>query len=243
MQPLPPTPPAVVSPAPVPSARVPSPAPTPAGAWIAAKRPYGTAAWLARHDAFVARARQGGLDVVFLGDSITDFFATRGAEAWNRDIAPLGAVADFGISGDRTQWLLWRVQHGELDGTGARVVVLMIGTNNLGAATPESVARGVAAIVAAVQAKLPGATIVLNALLPRGAPDDPLRAKLADVNARIAPLADGTRVRWLDPGPGYLAPDGTIPAELMPDGLHPSAAGYEVWTTALRPLLDELVHQ
>jgi len=205
-------------------------------------RPYGTAAWLARHDAFVARAQQGGIDVLFLGDSITDFFTTRGAEAWNRAIAPLGAVADFGISGDRTQWLLWRVQHGELDGTGARVVVLMIGTNNLGAATPENVARGIAAVVAAVQERLPGATVVLNALLPRGTPDDPLRAKLAEVNARIQPLADGTRVRWLDAGPGFLAPDGTIPAELMPDGLHPSAAGYEVWTTALRPLLDELVH-
>jgi lysophospholipase L1-like esterase len=202
-------------------------------------RPYGTAAWLARHDEFVARAQQGGLDVVFLGDSITDFFATRGAEAWNRDIAPLGAVADFGISGDRTQWLLWRVQHGELDGTGARVVVLMIGTNNLGAATPQNVARGVAAVVAAVQAKLPGATIVLNALLPRGTPDDPLRAKLADVNARLQPLADGTRVRWLDAGAGFLASDGTIPTELMPDGLHPAAPGYEVWATALRPVLQD----
>jgi lysophospholipase L1-like esterase len=235
MQAPPPAPPAIVSPSPSPSAK------PLAGPWIAAPRPYGTAAWRARHDGFVARAAQGGLDVVFLGDSIADFFPTRGAQAWNRDIAPLGGVADFGISGDRTQWLLWRVRHGELDGSGARVVVLMIGTNNLAAATPANAARGIAAVVAAVREKLPGATIVLDALLPRGTPDDPLRAKLADVNARIRPLADGARVRWLDPGPAFLAPDGTIPAELMPDGLHPSAAGYEIWATALRPLLDELL--
>ena len=236
MQALPPTPPAIASPAPSPE---PSPAAQLAGPWIAAPRPYGTAAWLARHDAFVARAKAGGVDVLFLGDSITDFFATRGADAWNRAIAPLGTVADFGISGDRTQWLLWRVQHGELDGSGARVVVLMIGTNNLGAATPAGVARGVAAVVAAVRTALPDATVVLNALLPRGTPGDPLRAKLADVNARVAPLADGARVRWLDAGPAFLAADGTIPADLMPDGLHPSAAGYELWATALRPALDD----
>ncbi len=236
MQTVPPAPPAVVSPAPSFS---PSPSPSPlAGPWIAAQRPYGTAAWRARHDGFVARARAGGLDIVFLGDSITDFFATRGAEPWDREIAPLGSVADFGISGDRTQWLLWRVQHGELDGSGARVVVLMIGTNNLAAATPADVARGVAAVVAAVRERLPDATVVLNALLPRGAPDDPLRAKLADVNARIQPLADGSRVRWLDVGPAFLAPDGTIPPALMPDGLHPSAAGYELWAAGLRPLLE-----
>ncbi len=176
---------------------------------------------------------------MFLGDSITDFFATRGAEVWNREIAPLGGVADFGISGDRTQWLLWRVQHGELDGSGARAVVLMIGTNNLAAATPANVARGVAAVVAAVQAKLPDATVVLSAILPRGAPDDPLRAKLAEVNDRIRPLADGARVRWLDVGPGFLTPEGTIPPELMPDGLHPAAAGYELWAAGLRPLLED----
>jgi lysophospholipase L1-like esterase len=226
---------AIVSPAPAPSA-----APR-AGAWIAAPRPWSTAKWLAEHDAFVARARRGGIDVLFLGDSISANFATRGKDAWMREIAPLGSVADFGISGDRTQFVLWRVRNGELDGTGARVVVLMIGTNNLASATPENVARGVAAIVDTIRERLPGATIVLNALLPRGAPADPERTKTADVNARIAALADGTHVRWLDVGAAFVDADGTIPATLMPDKLHPSAAGYDVWATALRPvLLDAL---
>ncbi|HWT05719.1 MAG TPA: GDSL-type esterase/lipase family protein, partial [Xanthomonadales bacterium] len=119
--------------------------------------------------------------------------------------------------------------------------VLMIGTNNLASATPEHIARGVAAIVDTVRAKLPDATVVLNALFPRGAPADPVCAKIAAVNARIAALADGTHVRWLDAGAGFVAADGTIAAALMPDKLHPSAAGYEVWATALRPvLLDAL---
>jgi lysophospholipase L1-like esterase len=237
VQGVPPAPPAIFTPAPSPAA---SAVPL-AGPWIAAPRPWNKAAWLAQHDGYVARARQGGVDVLFLGDSITEYFTTRGKDVWDRAIAPLGSVADFGVSGDRTQFVLWRAQNGELDGTNARVVVLMAGTNNLASATPENVARGVAAIVGTVRAKLPNAIIVLNALLPRGTPDDPLRTKAAAVNALIAPLADGTRVRWLDAGPGFLGADGTIAGALMPDGLHPSAAGYDVWATALRPvLLDAL---
>jgi lysophospholipase L1-like esterase len=213
--------------------------PAPAGPWIAAPRPWGTPRWLAQHDAFVARAHQGGIDVLFLGDSIIELFPTRGRDVWERGIAPLGTVVDFGIGGDRTQFVLWRAQHGELDGTGARAVVLMIGTNNLAAATPEHVARGVAAIVATIRAKLPNAVVVLNALLPRGKPDDPARAKLAEVNAQIKALADGKHVRWLDAGAGFVDASGAIVPALMPDLLHPSADGYELWATALRPLLLE----
>lgn len=227
MQPAAP-PPAVVSPAPSPPAAAP---------WIAAPRPWSQAAWLARHDAFVAQAQRGPYDVVFLGDSITAYFATRGATVWERDIAPLGAVADFGIDGDRTQFVLWRVLHGELDRTNARVVVLMIGSNNLASATPDGVARGIGATVDAVRAALPHAIVILNAILPRGAKDAPARAAAADVNARIARLADGTAVRWVDAGNAFLTADGTIDPALMPDALHPSAAGYDVWSAALHPAL------
>jgi lysophospholipase L1-like esterase len=227
------TPPAVVQPAP--------PLAAAAGPSVAVPRPWGAAAWMAQHHAFVERARKGGIDVLFIGDSITHLFATRARAVWDAHIAPLGTVANFGIDGDRTQFLLWRIRNGELDGCGARAVVVLIGTNNLASASPESVAGGVAAIVDTVRAKLPGAVVVLNALLPRGAPDDPLRANLGAVNAQLALLADGTHVRWVDAGAGFLGPDGSIPPELMPDKLHPSPAGYEVWATALRPvLLDAL---
>ncbi len=227
------TPPAVVQPSPTPE---PSAAP-----WIAAPRPWGTQAWLDEHEQFAARARQGGIDVLFLGDSIVAFFATRASDVWDARIAPLGNVVDFGIAGDRSQFVLWRVQNGELDGSGARVVVVMAGTNNLATATPDDVARGIAAIVGAVRAKLPNAVVVLNAILPRGTPDDPLRAKAADVNARIATLADGDHVRWVDAGPGFVDGSGALLPGLMPDGLHPSPAGYEVWATALRPVLVDVL--
>jgi lysophospholipase L1-like esterase len=237
VQSVPPAPPAIVTRAPASRASV-SPQ---AGAWIAVPRPWGKPFWQAQHDAFVARARQGGIDVLFLGDSIVELFPFRGREVWDRQIAPLGAVADFGIGGERTQFVLWRVQHGELDGSGARAVVLMIGTNNLATATPQNVARGVAAIVGTIRAKLPRAVVVLNALLPRGMPDDPARAKVTEVNARIAALADGRHVRWLDAGSGFIDASGTIAPALMPDLLHPSSEGYEIWATALRPvLLDAL---
>jgi lysophospholipase L1-like esterase len=214
---------------------------TPAGApWIAAPRPGMNADdWQARHRAFVARAARGGIDVLFLGDSITELFPAEGKNAWDRAIAPLGTVEDFGISGDRTEWLLWRVRNGELDRTNARAVVLMIGTNDLPTATPAGIARGVSAIVATVRAKLPRAVVVLNAILPRGEPDDPLRAKATGVNARIAALAGGKHVRWLDAGPGFVDAAGRIKPGLMPDGLHPSGHGYEVWATALRPVLRD----
>src|SRR5260370_35877996 len=116
-----PPPPAIVQPAPP---AVVSPAPL-AGAWVPEPRPRSRQTWLTRHGAFVARAQAGPIDVLFLGDSISDYFPTRGADVWQHEIEPLGSVADFGIEGDRTQFLLWRVQHGELDGTSARVVVLM----------------------------------------------------------------------------------------------------------------------
>ena len=196
-----------------------------------------SAAWLERHEHFVARARQGGIDVLFLGDSITDLFPVRGRHTWERRILPLGRVANFGISGDRTHHLLWRVRNGELDGSGARVVVLLIGTNDLAFETPAGIARGIVAIVETIRAKLPRAAVVLNAVLPRGAPDDALRANAADVNRRIAPLARGGRVLWVDAGPAFLDAGGRIPPELMPDGLHPAGAGYDAWAAALRPVL------
>lgn len=227
---MPATPPAIVSPAPR------------GGPWIAAPRPWGRAAWLAQHRAFAERARAGGIDVLFLGDSITEYFATRAPAVWTALTAPYGSVANFGISGDRTQFLLWRIEHGEVAPSAARVVVLMIGTNNLEASSAESVVRGITADLDAIRTRLPGAVVVLNALLPRETPDDAhLRAKAAGVNGRIRLLADGEHVRWLDAGPAFLDADGHVPAALMPDGLHPSPQGYEVWATALRPLLDALL--
>src|SRR5271169_5853760 len=85
--------------------------------------------WLARHEGFVAEAKKGGVDILFMGDSITDNWRSKGKNVWDKVYAPRHA-ANFGIGGDRTQHVLWRIENGELDGINPKVTVLMIGTNN-----------------------------------------------------------------------------------------------------------------
>ncbi len=209
--------------------------------------PLGTN-WLRRHEAFVAQARQGGIDLLFMGDSITDFWRNRGSNVWNKYYAPRHA-ANFGISGDRTQHVLWRLDHGELDGIHPKVVVLMIGTNNTGKerdrttirnTVPETIA-GVQAVVADLRARLPDTKILLLAIFPRGTLDDPQRAQVALLNPVIAKLDDGNSVRFLDIGPKFLESDGTLPRSIMPDLLHPNQHGYQIWADAMNPTLDAML--
>ena len=177
------------------------------------------AGWIARHEGFVAQAKQGGIDILFMGDSITDFWRNRGSNVWNQYYAPRHA-ANFGISGDRTQHVLWRMNNGELDGIKPRVVVLMIGTNNTGKerdnmttrnTVPETIA-GVQAVVADIRARLPDSKILLLGIFPRSTLADPQRAEVALINTVIAKLDDGKMVRYLDIGPKFLEADGTLSA-------------------------------
>ena len=204
--------------------------------------------WVARHEGFVQEAKKGGIDILFLGDSITDFWRNRGSNVWTKYYAPRHA-ANFGISGDRTQHVLWRMDHGELDGIKPKVVVLMIGTNNTGKekdtgknrnSVPETIA-GVQAVVRELRAKLPDSKILLLAIFPRGTLDDPQRAQVAVVNTVIAKLDDGKMVRYLDIDPKFLEADGTLPKDIMPDLLHPNERGYQIWADAMEPALDEML--
>lgn len=212
------------------------------------------AAWVKRHEGFVDLAKKGGINVLFVGDSITDSWrvadpAKGGKPVWDREYAPLGA-ANFGISGDRTQHVLWRLQNGELDGINPKVVVLMIGTNNTGFErdgttprnTPPQVVEGIKAIVDTLRSKLPQTKILLLAIFPRAEKrDHPQRQQIAEINRAIARLHDGRRVRFLDIGNHFLAADGTMPKEIMPDFLHPGIKGYEMWANAIRQPLAELL--
>ena len=211
------------------------------------------ARWMQRHEAFVAEAQRGGIDVLFLGDSITDFWRDTnpqrgGQSVWDREFAPLHA-ANFGISADRTQNVLWRLEHGEADGYQPKVVVLMIGTNNTGLerdgvtprnTTPE-VVEGVTAVVHELRAKLPEAKILFLAIFPRGEKNDPQRAQIAAVNRELAKLHDGKHVFWLDIGARFLDAEGNLPRNIMPDLLHPSLKGYEIWADAIREPLRQLL--
>lgn len=196
-----------------------------------------------RHAEFLYRKGEGEIGLLFLGDSITDFWPRMGENSWLKFAAY--HPADFGVGGDRTEHLLWRITNGELDGINPKVVVIMIGTNNigeLGDETPEWAAAGIRKIVETVHQKLPNAKILLLAVFPRGvSPQDPKRLKVNEINKLIAGLDDGNRTRYLDINKVFLTPDGTLTREIMPDALHPSPKGYDLWYDAMHPLLDQMM--
>jgi lysophospholipase L1-like esterase len=204
--------------------------------------------WVARHEGFVAEAKAGGIDVLFLGDSITDAWRSKGRAVWDAKFTPLKA-ANFGISGDRTQHVLWRLRNGEAEGYQPRAVVLMIGTNNTGKErdseqmrnTNAEIVEGVTAVVNELRAKFPKTKILFLAIFPRGEKDSPQRRQVADVNAELKKLHDGKTVHWLDIGGKFLAPDGSIPLDIMPDLLHPNEKGYQIWADAIEQPLKKLV--
>jgi lysophospholipase L1-like esterase len=174
-------------------------------------------------------------ELAFLGDSIVEGWDNG---VWNEYYARYKPVR-LGLGGDKTQQVLYRIEHGELDGLGSKLVVILIGTNNfgLGTSTPELVARGVAAVVRAVQARLPEARILLLGILPRDEqPGTSLRNQVSATNALIARLASD-RVEYLDIGSRFLDPTGKLQAELMADFLHPTPKGYRVFSDAIAPAI------
>lgn len=210
-------------------------------------------AWVKRHEGFVEIAQKGGVDVLFLGDSITDAWRKPaakegGLEIFDREFGPLHP-ANFGISGDRTQHVLWRLDNGEAKGIQPKAVVLMIGTNNIGfeadKVTPRNtvpeVVEGVTAVVKNLQSKFPKAKILLLAIFPRSEKDSLVRQQVNEANRGIAKLHDGQRVVFLDIGQKFLEPDGTLPKTLMPDLLHPNTRGYEIWAAAIKTPLADLM--
>lgn len=181
------------------------------------------------------------VDLIFDGDSITDFWQGNGHEVWAERYGTLNA-ADFGISGDQTQHLLWRLANGQVDSLKPKLVVLMIGTNNMPnvGLTPEQIAEGVKAIVDDYKKRCPGTHILLLGIFPRGEhPEDPLRAKIAATNQILATYTDSKTVTYLDFGAKFLQPDGTMTKDIMPDFLHPSPKGYQIWADAIQPVIDQ----
>lgn len=195
-----------------------------------------------RHDGFVAIAKKGNIDVVFFGDSITDAWRNAGKDVWKEHFDPLKA-ANFGIGGDRTQHVLWRMENGELDGYTPKAAVVMIGTNNLGANSDEEIAEGIKAVVATIHKKQPHTKVLLLGIFPRGEkPEDKYRDRIKNINKMIAKLDDeGKTVKYLDFGDKFVGTDGTISKEIMPDFLHLSKKGYEIWADAVDKPLKELL--
>jgi len=191
--------------------------------------------WSKRQDLLNSRVKDGKAELLFIGDSITQAWEGPGKDAWAKHFAPRNAV-NLGIGGDRTQHVLWRLDNGNINGIKPKLAVIMIGTNNARSNKPEETAAGVTAIVTKLREKLPETKILLLAIFPRGADkDDQLRLTNGKVNEQIAKLADGKMVEYLDIGPKFLAEDGTLSKDIMPDLLHLSVKGYEIWAEAIEP--------
>lgn len=203
------------------------------------------AKWVRYHEALVEAAKQSQAEVVFIGDSITDFWRSAGRRPWEQRLAPFRPL-NLGIAGDRTEHVLWRLQNGALGNLKPRAVVLMIGTNNLkgvsAAHSVEDTAAGVAAILKELDRRLPGVPILLLSILPRQPKYDWMAAKVKETNAKLEALGDGRRVRFLNLHDRFLDAEGGIRAELMEaDLLHLSEKGYETWAEAITPVLKEWV--
>jgi lysophospholipase L1-like esterase len=192
------------------------------------------------HESFLERAKQGDIDLLFVGDSITQGWKGSGKEVWERFYGPRKS-ANFGIGGDRTQHVLWRLENGEIDGISPKVVVLMIGTNNVGDNSPEQIADGIKAIVGKLRTKLPESKILLLAVFPRDETRSARRERLIAVNERISKLAEDKMVTFLDIGQHFLDEDGTLSKDIMPDYLHLSSKGYRIWADAMEPTLWSLL--
>jgi lysophospholipase L1-like esterase len=199
------------------------------------------AVWTQMHEGFLKRAKEGKIDVLFLGDSITQGWGNNAV--WKKHYGELNA-ANFGIGGDTTSNVLWRIQNGEIEGLAPKVTVLLIGTNNFGLEghKPDDVAKGIATIVQTLRKKLPSTKILLLAIFPRDEkPNTESRKRIQKVNEQIAALDDKKSVRYLDLGPKLTNADGSISKEIMPDFLHLSEKGYQIWAEGMDPLLKQLM--
>ena len=210
--------------------------------------------WEKRHEAFVGIAKRGNVDLLFLGDSITDAWGGEGHgmggghKIFTSKFVPMKA-ANFGIGGDRTQHVIWRLQNGELDGIKPKVVQLMIGTNNSNGSdnTAEEIADGVKGIIDEIKKKSPSTKVLLLAVFPRNTGKDDAakkiqKDKIDKVNSIISKLDDGGKsVKFLDIGSKFKDASGALPKELMPDQLHLSEKGYEIWANAVEGVLTSML--
>jgi lysophospholipase L1-like esterase len=202
--------------------------------------------WKNRQELLNKRAAEAGekARVIFIGDSITQGWEGAGKLPWADNYAQYDAV-NLGIGGDRTQHVLWRLDNGNLAGLNPKVAVVMIGTNNSNGEdnTAEQIAGGVRAIVEKLRGNLPEMKVLLVAIFPRGENPNPQRGKILQANQIIRRLADNQNVIWVDFGHKFVDDDGRIPRDLMPDYLHLSEQGYQIWVDSLRGPLNRALGQ
>jgi len=201
--------------------------------------PMSKPGWMERHDSMNAKARQGKIGLIYVGDSIVQRYEGVGKPVWDHYYAPRNAL-NLGISGDRTQHVIWRLDHGNIDGITPKLAIVMIGQNNGGHNTAPEIAEGVTEVVKRIRTKLPNTKILLLGIFQRREKPTPERAVLAQANEIISKLADSS-ISYMDINSVFVQPDGTIPASLMPDFEHPSELGFSRWAEAIEAKVAELM--
>jgi len=206
--------------------------------------------WQDRHEKFVAQSKAGNVDVAFIGDSITQGWEGNGKQAWAKEFAPLKS-GNYGIGGDQTQHVLWRITEGkELEGISPKVAVMMIGTNNTRNSNADEIAAGVEAIIKELRKQKPELKIILLAVFPRTTVFNPpkdkvsageLMTKINEINERIAKFGHDKNVFYMDINKVFLDDDGGMSKSIMYDYLHLSPKGYERWAEAILPKVKELL--
>lgn len=200
--------------------------------------------WMPRHKEKLA-LRDTDPELVFLGDSITQGWEDAGAEVFEEAFGQWRTL-NLGFSGDRTENVIWRLEHGEVEGIDPELVVLMIGTNNTGHRMdpPDEVAAGITEIVDQLRDRLPGAEVLLLAIFPRGETvDDSERQNNRATNRLIRPLGEREGVHYASVNSVFTDEEGRLDSELMPDLLHPNAEGYRLLADELKPMVEGLMEQ
>jgi lysophospholipase L1-like esterase len=204
--------------------------------------------WTKRHQAVVDRVKQGNVDLIFIGDSITHFWDAAGfwkdtgKEVWDKYYAKRNAV-NMGFSGDRTQNVLWRLDNGEITGISPKLAIIMIGTNNSAGNenTAKEIGEGIIAICQKLRKDLPNTKILLLAIFPAFEKPCPQRAKNAEASKLVSTIADNKWIYYMDIKDKFLNKDGTLSKEIMPDFAHPNAKGYQIEAEAIEPMVEKLM--
>jgi beta-glucosidase len=196
--------------------------------------------WMPRHEQKLVEKGRESAKILLIGDSITHGWENTGKEVWEQYFSEYGTY-NIGYGGDRTENVLWRFEHGEIDGIDPDVAVLMIGTNNTGHRqdAPECTSKGVELIIDQLRQKLPDTHILLLAIFPRNdSPNGEFKKLNAEINDRIAALGNRENVEFLNINNAFLDDDGTLPESIMPDLLHPNEDGYKIWAQVLKPSIE-----
>ena len=197
--------------------------------------------WMKRHEKHLKLAQAGGAPIIFIGDSITENWThpDRGRVVWNRFFNEgVTKALNFGISADRTEHILWRVENGELDGFEAKLVVLMAGINNIDQRSfenepPADTIIGIKTLLNAIKKHQPKAKILLHPIFPRA--DEGKQRRIDVVNFELWKFCDGINIFWCDFNDKLTTADGRYPCNIAPDGLHPNTIGYEIWASMVLP--------